>query len=45
MGQKISKFEDLEVWKEGINLAVRIYRELKDCRDFSLRDQMQRASV
>jgi len=45
MGQKITKFEDLEVWKEGIKLAVRIYRELKDCRDYSLRDQMQRAAV
>ncbi len=24
MGQKISKFEDLEVWKEGMNLAEEI---------------------
>ena len=45
MGQKISKFEDLEVWKEGMNLSAGIYRELKDCRDYSLRDQMQRAAV
>ena len=45
MGQKISKFEDLEVWKEGMHLAARIYRELKDCRDYGLRDQMQRAAV
>jgi len=45
MGQKISKFEDLEVWKEGMTLAAIIYRKLKDCRDYSLRDQMQRAAV
>jgi len=24
MGQKVKKFEDLDVWKEGINLAARI---------------------
>ena len=45
MGQKVKKFEDLDVWKDGINLAARIYRELQDCRDYSLRDQMQRAAV
>ena len=43
--EKISRFEDLEVWKEGMDLAAGIYRVLKDCRDYSLRDQMQRAAV
>jgi four helix bundle protein len=38
-------FEDLEVWKRACVLAVRIYRELADCRDFGLRDQMQRAAI
>ena len=42
---KIEKFEDLKVWQEGIKLTVDIYNELKDCRDFGLRDQMQKASV
>ena len=45
MGNKIDKFEDLEVWKESMRLAVNLYRLLKECRDFSLRDQMQRAAV
>lgn len=45
MGEKICRFEDLEVWKEGMRLASRIYRVLRDCRDFGLRDQMQRAAV
>ena len=42
---KIEKFEDLEVWKESMNLSVLIYRILQDCKDFSLRDQIQRSSV
>ena len=42
---KIGKFEDLEVWKESMNLSVLVYRALRDCKDFGLRDQIQRASV
>ncbi len=42
---KIVKFEDLEIWKEGMRLARDIYFNLKTCKDFALRDQMQRASV
>ncbi len=38
-------FEELEVWKRAYALAVRIYSELAECRDFGLRDQMQRAAV
>jgi four helix bundle protein len=38
-------FEDLDVWKRACQLAVRIYELLRDCRDFNLRDQMQRAAV
>lgn len=42
---KIEKFEDLEVWKISMNLSVLIYRALKDCKDFGLRDQIQWSSV
>ena len=45
MTGKIEKFEDLEVWKESISLATEIYTILKGCKDFSLKDQMQRAVV
>ncbi len=45
MGEKVSRFEDLDVWKEGMSLTRRIYLILKDCRNYSLRDQMQRAAV
>ena len=38
-------FEELEVWKRSCALAVRVYEALTDCRDFALRDQMQRAAV
>ena len=38
-------FEGLEVWKRSCQLAVDVYRALSDSRDFSLRDQMQRAAV
>jgi four helix bundle protein len=38
-------FEELDVWKRACQLAVRVYELLRDCRDFGLRDQMQRAAV
>ena len=41
----ISSFEDLEIWKEGMRVSVKIYEMLKNCKDFGLKDQMQRAAV
>ena len=38
-------FEDLEIWKEGMAICKEIYTLLKECKDYGLRDQMQRASV
>ena len=38
-------FEDLEVWKRACNLAVSVYAALRGCRDFGMKDQMQRAAV
>ena len=38
-------FEDLDVWKKSCALSVRIYKLLKDCRDYGLKDQMLRAAV
>jgi four helix bundle protein len=45
MSDKIEKFEDLNVWKEAMRLATKTYSLLNDCKDYGLRDQMQRASV
>lgn len=38
-------FEDLRIWQEGLSLCDEIYSLLKNCRDYNLRDQMQRSSV
>src|SRR5205085_8240206 len=38
-------FEELDVWKRACNLAVQVYESLRDCREYGLRDQMQRAAV
>ena len=45
MASGIEKFEDLKVWKEGMRLAVELYKALESCRDYGLRDQLQRAAV
>ncbi|MFA5828589.1 MAG: four helix bundle protein [Candidatus Shapirobacteria bacterium] len=42
---KIERFEDSLVWKKSRDLTLGIYKNLKDCRDFSFRDQICRASV
>ncbi|MCB9171260.1 MAG: four helix bundle protein [Flavobacteriales bacterium] len=38
-------FEDLEVWKRACRQAVDIYRTHETCKRYSLRDQMERASL
>ena len=38
-------FEELVVWKKSSRLAVNVYTELRDSRDFGLKDQMTRAAV
>ena len=38
-------FEELEVWKRACKMAVEVYLALKDCKEFSLRDQMNKAAV
>lgn len=45
MKEQIEKFEDLNIWKEGVDITVNIYTELKDCKDYGLRDQIQRSAV
>ena len=39
----MESFEKLEVWKRSIDLAVEVYRTFSACKDFSFRDQIQRA--
>ncbi len=40
-----STFEDLEVWKRGCQLAVDVCVATHESRNFSLKDQMQRAAI
>ncbi|MDO9399601.1 MAG: four helix bundle protein [bacterium] len=42
---KIEKFEDIIGWQKAGELTINIYKEFKNCRDFSFRDQIQRAAV
>jgi len=45
MNNRVEKFEDLDVWQNAIELSINIYKLLKDCRDYSFKDQICRASV
>ena len=40
-----NSFEDLEVWKRACRQALEIYSILKDTKDYSLKNQMERAAV
>lgn len=42
---KIEKFEDIIAWQKAKELTIAIYIQFKNCRDFGLKDQIQRASV
>jgi four helix bundle protein len=44
----VSSFEDLDVWKEGCNIAIEMYGVTNNrnfSKDFGLRDQIRRSSV
>ena len=43
--EKENKFENLEIWKESMQLCVQVYESLKNCKDFGFKDQIQRATV
>jgi four helix bundle protein len=38
-------FEDLEVWQRGCRLAVDVFKGFASCRNFTMQDQVQRASL
>jgi four helix bundle protein len=38
-------FEDLEVWQRGCRLAVDVFKTFTTCRNFTMQDQVQRASL
>ena len=42
---KIEKFEDIIAWKKGKELTLVVYDVFKTCKDFSFKNQIERASV
>lgn len=42
---KIEKFEDIIAWQKGRGLIRKVYSDFKACRDFSFKDQIQRAVI
>jgi four helix bundle protein len=38
-------FEDLEVWQRGCRLTVDIFKAFSSCKNFSFKDQIQRAAL
>ena len=41
----VKGFEDLEVWKNAMQLVAAIYAEFKENKDYGFKDQIQRAAV
>lgn len=41
----IQSFEDILAWQKAKKLTLEIYGNLKECKDYAFRDQIQRASV
>jgi len=42
---RINKFEELQVWQNAGKLSLDVYKTLNNCKDFSFRDQIRRASI
>jgi len=38
-------YEKLEVWKRSKSLAVTVYKQMANCRDFGFKDQITRCSL
>jgi four helix bundle protein len=41
----IKKFEDIIAWQKAGVLSLAIYQQFKECKDFGLKNQIERASV
>lgn len=45
---KIDRFEDMEIWKIGISLAVRVYKLTENGKlqtDYGMKDQIRRSAA
>lgn len=45
MGNSIVRFEDIIAWQRAKELTNIIYKEFRNCNDYSFRDQIRRAAV
>jgi four helix bundle protein len=45
MSNRYQRVEDLVIWQDSMSTCQAIYRILGKCKDWGLRDQMQRAAV
>lgn len=43
--KKIERFEDIIAWQKAKELTLLIYKEFSESKDFSFKDQIQRASL
>jgi four helix bundle protein len=41
----IRSFKDIVAWQKAQDLTIEIYREFSNCRDYSFKDQIQRAAI
>lgn len=42
---KIERFEDIVAWQKAEELSLCVYDAFRTCKDYSFRDQIQRAAV
>ena len=42
---KYLHFEDLDIWKEAMKICKDVYSLFKECKDYGLKDQIQRSAV
>lgn len=42
---KIQKFEDITAWQKSRELTIALYGVFSSCKDFSFKNQIERASV
>ena len=42
---KIERFEEIIAWKKAKELTINIYNNFRSCKDFSFKNQIERASV
>ena len=45
MESSLHTFEDLHIWQDGMKLCDEVYKSLKHCKDYGLKDQLQRSAV